>query len=206
MYQPEGFVERADQVKRMREIYTRAWTPIIWFGKQEKGSDDALDLLVILANEYSSRDGVNRLTGALHRNAQHFGVGRWRALNEIVCRRYWRRLWILQEAALGRYTTPVLCGERTLCWGQLARAFRTLVNTDEIINTYIANELKDASLSLDLAIWPNLGTVQEIQFYQDSELDGKKLIPIVYSTLVVRSSRVIRATKFTAYLGYWMKG
>ncbi|KAL9024164.1 MAG: hypothetical protein Q9196_006719 [Gyalolechia fulgens] len=168
-------VERADQVKRMREIYTRAWTPIIWLGKQEKGSDDALDLLVSIANEYSSRDGVNRLTSTLHRNAQHFGVGRWRALNEIICRRYWRRLWILQEVALGRYTTPVLCGERTLRWGQFARAFKTLENADEIINTYIANELKDASLSVDLAIWPNLGTVQEIQFYQDSDLDGKQI-------------------------------
>lgn len=171
----KNIVERAGQVKRMREIYTRAWTPIIWLGKQDESSDDALDLLMILASEYSSRDGVSKLTSTLHRNAQHFGIGCWRALHGLICRPYWRRLWILQEIALGRYSTPVLCGERTLCWGQFARAFKTLSNTDEIINIYIDNELRAASLSLDLAIWPNLATVEEIQFHQDSDVDGKPI-------------------------------
>ncbi|KAL8654970.1 MAG: hypothetical protein Q9210_001177 [Variospora velana] len=171
----KDIVERAGQVKRMREIYTRAWTPIIWIGKEENGSKDALDLVVTLAAEYSSRDGVNRLTSTLHRNAQHFGIGRWRALYNIVCRRYWRRLWILQEVALGRYTTPVLCGERTLYWGQFARAFNVLIKTDEVINIYITNELKEASLPFDGVIWPNLGTVQEVQFHQDSHLSDKRI-------------------------------
>ncbi|KAL8943102.1 MAG: hypothetical protein Q9216_001302 [Gyalolechia sp. 2 TL-2023] len=148
----KDIVERAGQVKRMREIYTKAWTPIIWIGDDESGSKEALDLLVTLASGYSSRDGVEKLTGTLHRNAKHFGVGCWRALNNIVCRRYWQRLWILQEVALGRYTTPVLCGERTLCWGQFARAFSILKQTDEVINTYITRELEEVSLSFDPVI------------------------------------------------------
>ena len=107
-------IERAGEVKRMREIYTKAWTPIIWLGEQVESSDDALELIRMLASEYMSRDGIARLTNTLHQNAQHFGEGCWRALNEMICRPYWRRLWILQEAALGRATTPVLCGDRTL--------------------------------------------------------------------------------------------
>ncbi|KAI4186606.1 MAG: hypothetical protein LQ346_005651 [Caloplaca aetnensis] len=159
----------------MREIYTRAWTPLIWIGEEENGSKEALDLIVTLASEYSSRDGVEKLTSTLRRNPEHFGVGRWRALSNIVCRRYWRRLWILQEIALGRYTTPVLCGEKTLCWGQFSRAFDVLAKTDEVINIYIANELEKASLAFDPVIWTNLGTVQEIQFHQDSHLSGKRI-------------------------------
>ena len=171
----KDLIERASQVKRMRDIYTRAWTPIIWLGEEEEGSDDALDLIVVLASEYSSREGVNKLTNTLHRNPQHFGKGRWRALNNIICRRYWRRLWILQEVALGRYTTPVLCGDRTLCWGQFARAFDVLIKTDEVINIFITNELKEASLAFDRAIWPSLGTVNEIQTFQHWYADSRQI-------------------------------
>ena len=162
----KNVVERASEVKRMREIYTKAWTPLIWLGESDAGSEGALELVLTLAREYASRDGVEQLTRALHQNSRHFGEGRWRALNDVVCRRYWRRLWVLQEAALGRDTMPVLCGDRTLSWCHFARAFDILTRTDEVINTYITDELKDASREFDLAIWPNLATVTEIEAFQ----------------------------------------
>lgn len=167
-------IERASQVKRMREIYTKAWTPIIWLGEETEGSNFALDLIITLASEYASRDGVNRLTKTLHQNPQHFGGGRWRALNDMVCRRYWRRLWILQEVTLGRNSTPVLCGDRTLPWAHFVGAFKLIINTDEVINTYITNELKDASLPLDLVIWTNLSMANEIQVFQDLHMKGRR--------------------------------
>ena len=170
----EDIIERASQVPRMREIYTKAWTPIIWLGEQTEDSDDALDLLVTLARDYSSRDGVNRLTNVLQHNAEHFGKGRWRALNSIICRRYWGRLWIIQEAALGRKTMPVLCGGRTLAWSYFSLAFRLLNNTDEVINTYITNELKDVNLSFDYQLWANLNTVNEIQVLQDDHMNRRR--------------------------------
>ena len=168
----EDIIERASQVKRMREIYTKAWTPIIWLGEQTEGSDGALDLILTLSNHYSSRDGVSKLTNTLHRNAEHFGQGCWGALNEILCRRYWRRLWILQEAALGRSTTPVLCGDRTLPWISFARACNLLIKTDEVINTYIANELDQ--ISRPFALWGNLYTVSEIQCFQNLNSNGQR--------------------------------
>ena len=170
----KDIIERASQVKRMRDIYTKAWTSVIWIGEREEGSDDALNLITTLAKDYSSRDGVIQLTSDLHQYANRFGKGSWRALNHIVCRPYWRRLWILQEAALGLSTMPVLCGARTLAWTQFARAFSLLSQTDEVINTYIVNELNDASLSFDLAIWPNLDTVGEIQQLQSRRLKGER--------------------------------
>ena len=168
----KDIVERAGQVKRMREIYTKAWTPIIWIGEETEDSHVALDLIITLASEYTSRDGVNRLTKTLHQNPQHFGSGRWRALNDIVCRRYWRRLWVLQEATLGRNSSPVLCGNRTLPWVHFAGAFNLICNTDEVINTFITNELKSASRPLDLVIWSNLNKVIEIQAFQKLRLEG----------------------------------
>ena len=170
----KDIIERASQVKRMREIYSKAWTPIIWVGEQVQGSHDALDLIETLSRDYSSRDGVIQLTDILHQNPDHFGKGRWRALNEVACRRYWRRLWILQEAALGRSTTPVLCGDRTVPWAQFPQAFDMLAQTDEVINTYITNELSEVNLQFDLALWANLNTVYEIQVLQDRYLNSQR--------------------------------
>ena len=170
----EDVIERASQVKRMREIYTKAWTPIIWLGEQVEGSHGALDLIETLARDYSSRDGVIQLTDILHRNPDHFGKGCWRAFNEVACRRYWRRLWILQEAALGRSTTPVLCGDRTVPWAPFPQAFNLLAQTDEVINTNITNELNEVDLDLDKAIWLNLSTVHEIQVLQDRHLNFRR--------------------------------
>ena len=167
-------IERAGQVKRMREIYTKAWTPIIWLGEQEEDSDHALELIERLAGDFSSTDGVNLLTSTLHQNPEHYGKGRWRALYAVICRPYWRRLWIIQEAALGRGNTPILCGDKALAWKQFARAFTLLTRTDEVINTYITNELKDASIPFEIKVWANLYMVTEIQSLQDIRLNGKR--------------------------------
>ncbi|MCJ1456850.1 hypothetical protein MMC28_007216 [Mycoblastus sanguinarius] len=174
----ENATERANEVKRMREIYTNAWTPIIWLGEGVEDYETGLNLLITLALEYTSRDGINRLTRALHQNPELFGKGVWRALNDIVCCQYWRRLWIMQEATLGRDSTPVLCGERTLPWIYFAATFEIIINTDEVINTYIVNELKVASRSFDLIIWPNLNAVGEIQRFQDLHANGSR--PNIY--------------------------
>lgn len=177
----KDIVERAGQVKRMREIYTKAWTPIIWLGEETEGSNYALDLIVTLASEYTSRDGVNQLTKTLHQNPQHFGRGRWRAFNDLVCRRYWRRLWILQEVTLGRNSTPVLCGHQTFPWAHFVGAFKLISYTDEVINTYITNELEDVSRSFDRVIWPNLSMANEIQIFQDLHRKGRR--PTIFRLL-----------------------
>ena len=83
-------IERASQVKGMRDIYTKAWTPLVWLGEHQEKSEDALDLITTLATEYSSADGVSKLTSVLGRDPEHFGKGVWRALYEIALRRYWR--------------------------------------------------------------------------------------------------------------------
>lgn len=91
-------MERASQVKRMNEIYRKAWTPIIWLGSEMEGSDEAMALTSVLAHTFTGSDQVNALTQALHRNPEQFGVGVWRAIHQLINRRYWSRMWILQEA------------------------------------------------------------------------------------------------------------
>ena len=49
-----------------------------------------------------------------------------------------------------------------------------IIKTDEVINTYIANELKHVSLPFDCVIWDNLNTATEIQVLQDAQIEGKR--------------------------------
>lgn len=40
----------------MRQIYSKAWTPIIWLGDVAEGSDGAMALIKTLADTYTMRD------------------------------------------------------------------------------------------------------------------------------------------------------
>ena len=167
---PQG--ARKSSQKNARDLF-KSLDPSFWLGEQGEGTDNALNLVALLASDYSSPDGVVRLTNDLHRNAEYFGKGSWRALYEIIIRPYWRRLWILQEVSRGRATTPVLCGSRTLSWYQFPCAFDVLLNSDEVINTYIANELRAASIPLDLELWASIDTVRAIPAFQNVELTSR---------------------------------
>ncbi|KAI9772823.1 MAG: hypothetical protein M1840_008705 [Geoglossum simile] len=163
-------IERGSQVKRMHDIYNKAWTPIIWLGGEEEDSDNAMALVKVLASSYTMRDQVNALTEALHRDPKLFGEGSWRSLHQLAIRRYWSRMWILQEAAMGRKNTPVLCGRQTLPWVDFFRAFSLLGKTDEVLNKFMTDELKDIGLEFSLVIWATLSTVGEIQLLQDAQI------------------------------------
>lgn len=163
-------VERGKQVGRMRLVYSKAWTPILWLGDTEEDSDGAMELIRLLAETYNMRDQANALTQALDRDPRLFGVGRWRSLHQLATRRYWSRLWILQEAAMGRDDMPVLCGRHTLPWIDISRAFCLLQKTDEVIEKFIKGELEAAGLEFKLSIWATFYTVGEIQMLQDVQI------------------------------------
>ena len=170
----KDILERGSQVKRMREIYTKAWTPIIWLGSEDEESSNAMELIKILAESYTTRDQVIALTQALNQEPELFGVGRWRALHQMATRKYFGRMWILQEVAQGRKNTPVLCGKMTIPWIYLSRAFSLLYKTDEVVNKFIVNELDAVGLQFRLRFWASLEIVGEMQLLQDTILGYRR--------------------------------
>ncbi|KAL9576578.1 MAG: hypothetical protein Q9212_006982 [Teloschistes hypoglaucus] len=87
--------ERENQVGLMKRIYSRAQQVTVWLGEQSDNSDSAFDLLEMLAWQ---DDPVNWLF-------RYFVDGQLRnlikAINRLYSRPYWRRLWIVQEIAVG---------------------------------------------------------------------------------------------------------
>jgi hypothetical protein len=184
-------IERATQVKRMREIYVQAWTPIVWLGEGSDDSYQAINLILKLNADYDHGDQIYHLYRILETNPKLFSDGSWRSLHDFITRRYWSRAWILQEASLGTDDMPVLCGKQTLRWVDISHAFWLLHGAEKIFNVYMTDELEKVGRSLDLAVYENLHLVDEIQQLQQGlrqrsgELD-------LYRTMTL--SRAVSAT------------
>jgi hypothetical protein len=101
--------ERARQLRRMRDIYGRAWAVIAWLGEESFRSDAAIQLLSDLA-AMSHVDLGHQIEACLRKEPDYLGRGCWLALQDLMERAYWYRLWIIQEMIMGASATWVRCG------------------------------------------------------------------------------------------------
>ncbi|KAF4334235.1 hypothetical protein FBEOM_11931 [Fusarium beomiforme] len=126
--------ERSQQVARMCDIYQSAWQVVIWLGPAEHESQLALTALYWLARE-SEREkpmenfyheefsiDLRPLIIIWPRYKSRMKNDVYRALFHFFTRPYWRRMWIVQEVAMGNMNTPVLCGNACISWNDLHKA------------------------------------------------------------------------------------
>ncbi|PQE13916.1 heterokaryon incompatibility protein [Rutstroemia sp. NJR-2017a BBW] len=129
--------ERGSQVAMMRQIYNAAWHIVIWLGPKANNSD--LAMIALRYFSLRSKKYGNPLEGVSKRVEKIINIGGFpwkhratfirlrmsvhRALYHLLCRPYFRRLWVLQEVALGTENMPVLCGDRCV---QVEDIYRTV--------------------------------------------------------------------------------
>ncbi|KAG7411841.1 heterokaryon incompatibility protein-domain-containing protein [Fusarium sp. MPI-SDFR-AT-0072] len=134
--------ERSQQVTRMRDIYQSAWQVVIWLGPEEHESLLAISALYWLAREseldkpmdnfYFEEFSVDLrpLVIIWPRYKSSMKKDVYRALFHFFTRPYWRRMWIVQEVAMGNMNSPVLCGNACISWNDLYKAVG-IIATDE---------------------------------------------------------------------------
>jgi hypothetical protein len=107
--------ERNHQVALMGSIYSQAAQVAVWLGSAADHSDLAIDRL----NEgfFSAAQPIDVVSPWTTVEAE--------AILELCQRRYWRRIWIIQEVVLGKKTV-FYCGEKSLEGVQLAAIFEGL--------------------------------------------------------------------------------
>ncbi|KAK0512097.1 hypothetical protein JMJ35_005225 [Cladonia borealis] len=113
-------LEKAVQVKMMRDIYVSAQKVLVWLGPSTEGSNLAMDsiapldeLIGVLPLDILAHDDINsRLLPG-----QDDPV--WPALVDFYARPWYHRLWVLQEAILAK-DLEVLCGNRSMPWATFA--------------------------------------------------------------------------------------
>lgn len=97
--------ERNHQVNMMGDIFSAAAYVLVWLGPGNDSSDFATDCIV---HANINADAQNIFPKAL----QH---KRPDSVRPLLSRRYWPRMWIIQELILAREIV-VLCGTRLLHW------------------------------------------------------------------------------------------
>ncbi|KAH7398723.1 heterokaryon incompatibility protein-domain-containing protein, partial [Phaeosphaeria sp. MPI-PUGE-AT-0046c] len=101
----QNISERNHQVAQMRDIYSKAARAIVWLGP-DIGTDEATEAFDLVT-------GPNRL---LYRDSRrdmrwHRSRRQWRALEKLLNRSYWSRVWIIQEFILAKLV-ELRCGNR----------------------------------------------------------------------------------------------
>ena len=124
----------------MREIYQNAKSIVIWVGDGDENSAKAIKLMKALAIAYNTGSDV-LLVENICGGSSPFPPGSWAALGMFMERPYWNRVWILQEVAMGNRSTPILCGEQMLTWGELFDALYHFASRHiDLVFSWISDE------------------------------------------------------------------
>ena len=102
--------ERNHQVQLMNQIYQKAKCVLVWLGEVDGFSSIAFEALQLLAEV----KGFSSIPFESRTNV-------WKGLLAISRRKYWTRVWIIQEITVAR-DIEVFCGKQKIPWSVLATA------------------------------------------------------------------------------------
>ncbi|KAI4112914.1 MAG: hypothetical protein LQ345_006008 [Seirophora villosa] len=113
--------EKAQQVILMSKIYKRAWNTIVWLGEETASSSSAHGTLMAV------KDALQYNTTETTMSADDFerfalpspGSSAWQALGELLCRPWFQRLWIVQEAVLS-HDVKCMDGRKYITWNDMS--------------------------------------------------------------------------------------
>ncbi|KAH8896592.1 HET-domain-containing protein [Thozetella sp. PMI_491] len=109
--------ERSSQVLIMDKIYRKAVTTIVWLGPE---ADDSAYIMSVILRVGDSKTLDSSKPETWSQFPEIFDVRFWAALHALFKRRYWSRLWVLQEIVVSSGVT-VCCGKAEALWRHLYR-------------------------------------------------------------------------------------
>lgn len=110
-----NWMERNEQVRLMRDIYTRARKGVVvWLG-DDSGYEEAIGLL----HQAEGHNNPDAWFAATVGDEQYKSA--WYNLSKFLTKDYWERIWIIQEVACST-SISVLCGQHRLNWSILVSA------------------------------------------------------------------------------------
>lgn len=212
-------VERSEQVRHMKTIYSKAAQVLVWLGPAADDSDNVMDLLEKLgkeAHEFGvlqlsisdmmglsdpNTDGLHfPIKKSIHELVQRLGltfpINSYRSLVE---REWWRRVWVLQELSVAQDVVFV-CGERRL-------SYQHFIAADSFFRFYVWTIVTSLDPKSDLRVKPfllapvnsaassMLITRRKYQGEIDGNRDDYTLYRLLYKSYVRGSSEnILKAT------------
>ncbi|KAF5537201.1 hypothetical protein FNAPI_11487 [Fusarium napiforme] len=114
--------ERNHQVGLMRQIYTSATKVYVWLGQEDENSNIAMRFVTAQASK------PLRPRGSGYHPLWSRREGK--ALHALCDRRYWRRMWIIQELLHANDIT-VWCGSLSFTWDDIEKLYLKLKTIEE---------------------------------------------------------------------------
>ena len=127
----DNLEERGRQVRRMAQIYSLTSRVNIWLGLEENDSSYAIDIvceLGTMADDEGILQGPVKLQDIEvdERNTILYTTRSFFAIHRLVDREWFQRLWIRQEAYLGREAAIILCGHASQSWLEFGTGLRAM--------------------------------------------------------------------------------
>lgn len=133
-------IEKASQLRLMGRVYYFAKRVIIWLGLSDEHTTQTLALINKIAMAARLETGLRQprldgIEGEELNEARHANRGfpswtteleKWQALGAFLCRPWFSRVWVLQEAILARHAL-VQVGDNSMDWADLCLAVTFLL-------------------------------------------------------------------------------
>ncbi|RGP68689.1 hypothetical protein FSPOR_5159 [Fusarium sporotrichioides] len=151
--------ERGQQVAKMRDIYQSAWQVLIWLGPSDKYTELAFSALHWLSREskqpkamekfYRESSSIDARPLVIKWPTYHSPMKKevYKALYYFFTRPYWRRMWVVQEVAMGNPNTPVLCGNQCISWQDIYQAVQVIASDESRFGREILDSVQPQLLS-----------------------------------------------------------
>lgn len=115
--------EKAQQVRIMSAIYSRASQVAVWLGSG-RNSDLAVSLILELSDYIETEKPSD--SELYEKYVKERRSPRWLAVGDMLCHSYFSRIWMVQEVASNR-TLHVIYGREVIRWQTLARVIPRLL-------------------------------------------------------------------------------
>ncbi|KAF2742203.1 hypothetical protein M011DRAFT_413057 [Sporormia fimetaria CBS 119925] len=211
---PDSEAEKVVQLQRMSMIYQQAGNVVVWLGEADEDSEPAIDYLHTTSVNYRTEyleamDHSDPYTAYTHREYAHIALrtvkhtwsGMMRGgvagldnkdtyvemmqLFRFFDRPYWRRLWIIQELAMGHSGMPIVCGNIITQWRYVRDAVFLLSSASDIIGELTARAMKHfGSGTIDDQTFLHVATIAQLE-----SLGHRKQLPDVNTDLLPIHSR-----------------
>ena len=142
--------ERNHQVTLMTQLYQNAEKVRIWLGTETQHTAVLFDKLEDCGGD-QNRPGAGIMNAIKLLNIESGSIN---GLLDLLSRRWWCRLWVVQEAALAQ-DPVVYCGSQTFCFRRLEEILRTLT-------TMISEDVETTSPVYMALSKAGLGRIQQL--------------------------------------------
>ncbi|KAF2006554.1 hypothetical protein P154DRAFT_421812 [Amniculicola lignicola CBS 123094] len=126
----EDLLERNAQVARMADIFQTAQDVIVWLGKEDDFTADALTTIERVAS-IPEEDWNSVLYTSFYDTTYrepHLTPHNWLGFIALINRPWFKRAWVVQEIALAK-SAIVVCGKKTFPWEKLSKTLSFIKKT-----------------------------------------------------------------------------